>query len=207
VKYRNVIISWLLIVIPVATLNSQQHNVEILVVQEAWHTGIVIETRLLPDTLLTELDRYDHFQFLDIGWGDRDFYQTPGFPVWYAFKAIFWPTTAVLRIAPFNLQPGKYYSTQAKLARIQLSENEFIQLCKFIGHSFQTNDQNRIIASKLAGFYIAERKYSTFRTCNTWAARALQSCGLDIRSFMVLFAWQLFRQLDRSDHEITYLRK
>jgi len=42
---------------------------------------------------------------VEVGWGDRDYYPAPGFNVWYAFKAVAWPTPSVLHVTGFDDPP------------------------------------------------------------------------------------------------------
>src|SRR5690554_2778052 len=67
-----------------------------------WHTGIVVPAYTLPDSLWGEKLPYADNFYLEIGWGDEDFFTHPGFNLWYAIKAVFWPTSSVLHIRPIG---------------------------------------------------------------------------------------------------------
>ena len=46
-------------------------------------------------------------------------------------------------------------------------------------------------------YFLASSKYSAFHTCNTWGAEALHMAGLPIHSAGVIFAGQLWSQVER----------
>jgi hypothetical protein len=46
-----------------------------------------------------------------------------------------------------------------------------------------------------SGYLRASARYSALHTCNTWAAELLQASGLPVHSRGVLFAGQLWRQV------------
>lgn len=199
IRYQ-IILPAIFLLVPWVVAQAQKDDVTIYIVQEAWHTGIILPTQAFSDTTPDALKSFHDYQYMDIGWGDRDFYQTPGFPVWHAFKAIFWPTQAVLRIMTYNGDPARYYSKQAQRVTLVLTRSEFNRLCSFIADEFMLDDEGNIIQSRSQRFYLAHHKYSLFRTCNTWVANALHNAGVDIRSFMVIWAVQLFNRLEKSSH-------
>ncbi|WP_198675293.1 DUF2459 domain-containing protein [Pleomorphovibrio marinus] len=67
-----------------------------------WHTGIVVPAYALPDSLWAEYPEYKSYTYLEIGWGDADFYTHEGFNLLYAFKTVFWPTSSVLHLNPID---------------------------------------------------------------------------------------------------------
>ena len=173
------------------------------VVQEYWHTGIIIATDDVPVELWPEIARFSDKKRIDVGWGDRDFYQVTGRPIGLAAKAILWPTPSVIRLDGFNVPVLSYYGNDARVEKIEMDEEHFYNLITFIAESFVRDEKGNIIPGDDKGesstFFLGKRKYHLFRTCNTWVALAFKSAGYDIRSFLVLAAWQLFRQLDKID--------
>jgi hypothetical protein len=55
-------------------------------------------------------------------------------------------------------------------------------------------------------FFLAQGKYSVFRTCNTWAALAFKEIDFDISTFFLVTANQLFRRLKKLD-KARYIRE
>ncbi|MFP4060461.1 MAG: DUF2459 domain-containing protein [Bacteroidales bacterium] len=196
-------VSFGIVVFLITFINVHARQYTVYVVQEYWHTGIIIETEDVPVELWPEIERFGHNKRIDVGWGDRDFYQATGQPVGLAAKAIFWPTTSVIRLDGFNVPLKNYYGSDARMKEITMDEEKFHQLITFISKSFQRDENEEIIPGDKEGesntFFLGKRKYHLFRTCNTWVALAFKSAGYDIRHFFVLAAWQLFRQLEKID--------
>lgn len=171
----------------------------VYVIQEFWHTGIIFETSQVEPRHWTEIKRYQNSNFIDVGWGDEKFYQAPGNPVLLAARAILWPTQSVLRVFAFNTPVRSAYGSESRILRIPLSSEQFMDLCIFISESYMLDDSGNIISSTAYGetdhYFLATGKYHLFRTCNTWVAIAFKNAGLDVRSFGILNANQLFRQL------------
>ena len=134
-------------------------------------------------------DIVQHFPkgiYLEIGWGDADFYQNPSMEVdfWLAFKAAVLPTKSVMHIVAFDLPPERYFN-YSTLISIPVDSAGFKQMLRFISEHFERDEQGRIIplGKGLYGnsrFYKSGQIYILPRTCNVWTARALEAAGLPL---------------------------
>lgn len=189
--------------------DAQEKEFVVQVVQQGWHTGIIIETEDVDSLVWPEISDYRHKRYVDIGWGDEKFYQVEGRPFFLAARAVLWPTQSVLRVYPFDLSPERLYGSDARMKTIVLNQEQFTLLCRFISNSYLRDQNNQPQPSTAYGksniFFLAKRKYHLFRTCNTWVALAFKNSGFEIRSFCVLNANQLFRQLEKIDGERSSL--
>lgn len=178
----------------------------IFIVQEGWHTGIVLETTTIPDSLWNGINQFQHYNYLDIGWGDEAFYQEPGINVLLAFRAILFPTQSVIRIHGFRTDPVLYYESYASLFKLKVTQEQYYNLIRYIANSFIRNEDGKIILSKLQGnsnnYYLSKKYYHLFRTCNTWVCLALKESSIPVRSSGILTRQQLIRQLKRLDRNI-----
>lgn len=169
------------------------------VIQEFWHTGIVFRTADVDPDHWPGIIDYKNRRYLDIGWGDEKFYQVTGNPVLLAARAILWPTQSVLQVFPFDSPLRSTYGTGSRVLKIPLTRSEFESLCLYVSGSFVLDGKGNTVPSSAFGhtdhFFISTGKYHLFRTCNTWVAKAFRQSGLEVRSFFVLNANQLFRQL------------
>ncbi|HZM35285.1 MAG TPA: DUF2459 domain-containing protein [Burkholderiales bacterium] len=68
-------------------------------------------TRLCCDTLAAHErgGRPGPAAYVEIGWGDRDYYPAEGFNLWYAIKAIAWPSASVLHVTGFDEPPARRF--------------------------------------------------------------------------------------------------
>jgi len=177
-------------------------KITISVVQQAWHTGIILPVQEINPEIWPEVSSFQEKKYVDVSWGDEEFYQAPESPVFLAVRAILWPTQSVMRIYPFSISISSAYTSEARFLEIKLSRQQFDQLTRFFSNSLARDESNQPIASEAYGkshyFFLSKRKYHLFRTCNTWVALALKQAGLGNRSCCVLNANQLFRELGQT---------
>ena len=169
------------------------------VIQEFWHTGIVFSTEDVDPDYWPGIVNYKNRRYLDIGWGDEKFYQASGNPVFLAARAILWPTQSVLQVFSFDTPLRSAYGAGSRILKIPLTSRQFESLCRYVSESYVRDEAGNPIASSAYGhtdhFFLSTGKYHLFRTCNTWVAKAFRQSGLEVRSFFVFNANQLFRQL------------
>lgn len=173
----------------------------VYVVGHEWHTGIVIPREDVPDPLWPENNHFPESTYLEVGWGDRDFYQaletTPGLAV----RAALWPTSSVLLVTGFSAPPQEQFP-DSEIIEVALSLPGFLNLCAYI-HSAYARDREGNPVSLGPGvyensrFYAAKGSYCLFATCNVWTARALRSAGCPITPACALRASNVMDQTRR----------
>ena len=174
---------------------------KIYFIKQNWHTAIVFSTRELDSQLFREYDLFSEFGLIDIGWGDEEFYQYPGFDSGLAFKALFYLTPSTLRVEGINLTKEEYFDLSEIVIELEVSDEQFKNICTFINNTFYINDAGKTsILNKKAGgkiiFYKSKGSYHLFNTCNTWLARGLRESGIEIED-NILLTEQLFNELAR----------
>lgn len=195
------------IIIYCKTNPKEKHAVYII--QERWHTGIVLKTSDVPATIFQEIENYISHTYIELSWGDEKYYQLPSPGISIGAGALFWPTQAVIRISSFSRDINHYYA-DATILKIPMSEEEYFELCRFLSESFERTKEGKIQPSTYYRnsntFFLAKRKYSLLRTCNTWVVLGIKESGFDVNSSLAITASQLFRRLDKIDGS-KYLRK
>ena len=128
-----------------ATAVNQLHPIErvdlaktIYLVNHGWHVGIVLQRSDIPDKLWPETKGFSNTRYLEVGWGDKDYYQTPNPHLGIAIKAILWPTASVLHIVGFNERVTSYFAL-SEIIQIHLSDDGFKRLVDYIATSHQRN--------------------------------------------------------------------
>lgn len=168
-----------------------QTQIEILVYKIKYHTGILIE---LDDNVKKSLpaakDFPDH-KFIDVGWGDEDFYQRENFNPYYATKAIVVPTSSVIRLRGLNGGRESIIQESDFCIRFELSQNQFSKLINFIDKSFLFDDKGDVVRTSARKsfsviFYKSVLRYHVFYTCNTWVTEALKNAGLPVSTFLII---------------------
>lgn len=182
----------------VIPLNQNKYH-QVYFIKQNWHTAIVLKTSELDPRLFREYNHFKKFKLIDIGWGDEEFYQYPGFDSGLAFNALFYKTPSTLRVEGINISKEDYFDVSEIVIELILSDDQFGKICNYINNTFKLNDDNEtfLLSSRGGGqiiFYKAKGNYHLFNTCNTWLANGLKQAGLQINDNAILTE-QLFSEL------------
>lgn len=158
---------------------------QVYIVSFGWHNGILVESDKVTTELYLAAQEFREHPFVEIGWGDRDFYMASGYSTWKGLKAAFFSKGTVLHIAGLTRQELSAYLAAHEVIQLSLGEEGFKALLKFINaHFARDNSGNTIsLGSALYGkgqFYKATGSFSLSYTCNTWVANALSRAGCSI---------------------------
>lgn len=173
----------------------------IYLVSHGWHAGIVVKRSDIPDGVWPQQKAFGDAEYLEVGWGDRDFYRTPGFNLGLAIKAALLPTESVLHVVSFNGTVQAYFP-YSEITQLQLSEAGFEQLCRYIAASYFKDPAGDSVSlgPGLYGnsqLYLSTETYHIFKTCNVWSARALHNAGCPITPASAITVDNLMSQVYR----------
>jgi Protein of unknown function (DUF2459) len=162
---------------------------KITVTMDAWHS--VVGVWPAADRAGEELGTMREW-----GFADRNYYLERNNGVSGCCGALFWPTAAVLRVAPAGHSVIDLRDAPASRWTFQLSEAGYRRLVAFL----HAERANTMVLSRLAqsNWYEAKYSYQAFHHCNHWTARALRTAGLPVWSFYAMFKWSFEAQLDRA---------
>lgn len=167
-------------------------HIPIYVISHGWHTGLAVEVKQIPSGLVPEVEDLSQHRYLEIGWGERDFYMASGSSLWLGIKAMLWPNDAVMHLVGFDKDPVRYFP-RARIARIELSRAGILALSQYIDDSFDREGKERAtaIGAGLYGhslFYPAHGVFFALNVCNKWTAHALRAAGAPISTFYAFTA-------------------
>ena len=153
----------------------------IYLVSHGWHAGIVIKRADIPAGVWPEQMDFPAVEYLEVGWGDKDYYMTPEPHLGILLKAGLLPTASVLHVVGFSGAVTRYFP-HSEVIRLELSEAGFEQLCQYLADSFSrdADDLSQPLGPSLYGegrFYLSRETYHAFNTCNVWTARGLRAAG------------------------------
>lgn len=102
-------------------------------------------------------------EYVEVGWGDRNFYLAPQGTLWLALKAAFWSTSAVLHVIAFDGPPERSFAGREVVA-LRVSERGFRRLADFVGAAWATDESGEPIPLgpglyPLSRFYLATGRY------------------------------------------------
>jgi len=194
-------IYYLLILISLYLPPNDGETRSIFIAKSSWHVGIILQIDEFLPHQIDAVRQFDKFQFVDIGWGDAEFYQSPDdFDLFLAAKAILLPTPSVLRIRGYNRSLDEIINWRDFVFEIKLDNAQYNNLCKFISNSFERDSTIQVIqtSEKYNGavkFYSSIYKYHAANTCNTWVAEALEYSGKEVIASNVITAEELYNEL------------
>lgn len=191
---------FMLLTFTVSFGNNHNDSVSIYLAKDNWHTGIIIPVDNLVIENLPVIKKFESYKYVDIGWGDEDFYQSLGFDLYLAAKAILVPSSSVIRIGGYNLSIDRIIEWRDYMIEFVISKEQLIRMLFFINNSFALDDNGEYITSNYVEyssviFFKSIHKYHAFMTCNTWAAETINSSGIGIDSFGIVTADQLYSKL------------
>lgn len=184
---------------PAASLAMPSATRTLYVVGHGWHTGIVLRAADVPADAWPARADFPDAQYLEVGWGNRDYYQARDPGVWLALKAISWPAPGVLHVVAFDGPVERYFGA-AEVIELRVSEKGLQKLIDHVRASHELDAAGRPIqlGPGLYGrsrFYASSERFHLFKTCNVWVAVALREAGLPVAPAQSITAEQLLARL------------
>ena len=179
----------------------------VFVVSHGWHTGIVVPTADLLAVIPELKARFSDSQYLEIGWGDKGFYQAEEITTGFTLRAIFLPTESVVHVVAIPKSPYESFP-YSKIQFLCLGDRNSSSLIRFIAGSFQSSSKSKIIELKHgiygdSQFYKGVGKFYIFNTCNKWTAKGIKSAGFDINPTFKLTTDSIMNYLYRETKALT----
>jgi len=145
------------------------------------HTGIAVRRADIPAGLWPESRDFPQAEYLEVGWGNRDYYYGRNQGLWGTLAAIV-RSPSVLHVAGFRGPPAGFFRAN-EIVEFAVPSDGYERLLRYIHEAFaRANDAPAAaLGPGLYGdsrFYPAWEPFHLFRTCNVWTARALRSAGL-----------------------------
>lgn len=154
------------------------------VVNHGWHTGLVVRRGDIPAGLWPEHREAPPGEYVEIGWGEREFYQTRNPSLLQALRAALWPSPGVLHLVGFNGPVGARFP-YSKISVLTVDATAMVRLAHYISDAYERDATGRIkrMGRGLYGdsrFFAGRENFHLFKTCNVWTARALRLAGCPV---------------------------
>ncbi len=171
------------------------------VVNYGWHTGLVVSRADLGGMIEPLAPDFDHGDYLEIGWGDRLFYQSGDLNIGLMLRAALWPTETVMHVVGIPIEPRRYF-VAGDLYAVDVPESGYRDLLAFVAAGFKRSSEGTLekLGPALYGagwFYRAEGRFHLGNTCNTWVAKAIAATGYPFADPGTLSAGGVVSQLSR----------
>jgi uncharacterized protein (TIGR02117 family) len=173
--------------------------VTLYVARRRWHIDVGFSVQDLPAPLAaTALREFPHARYAFFGFGDRRYLLAKDHGAAVLLAAL-WPGPALILVTEIEAAPTRAFGENQVVA-LPLAPQQARAVQDFIWDSV-AKDAGGTVSTYARGpydgsaYFAAVPRYSGFHTCITWAAEALRSGGLPIRSRMTWVAGQLWRQV------------
>jgi uncharacterized protein (TIGR02117 family) len=182
---------------------SDDPTIPIWVIDHGWHTAIVVRRSDVDRALWPEVDDFPETTFIEVAWGDREFYMARPATPWLAIKAAFLTSGSVLHIVGFS-GPVATNFAEREVVELRLSRGGFDAMTGFIHEEYQRDREDRPVRLErglygTSWFYAARSRYHLFNTCNTWVIRALSTAGPGVAPAGVITAGEVMRQVQQTE--------
>ena len=184
----------------------------ISLIDHGYHAGFGILRADLADAaqgqglapLIEVAERFRAYDWLEIGWGDEQFYRaTPALDMAglkLAARALFAPDNpTVLHVVGLTQEPGAVFR-HAHVVPIALSQAGSQRLAGYLSATFATGADGRVLEAGrgIYGpslFFRARPAYGLAHTCNHWVATGLREAGMGLSMFAATLSWGLRQDL------------
>jgi uncharacterized protein (TIGR02117 family) len=151
------------------------------IVKLGWHAGIALPARAIDLNTLPEAADFARADYLEFGWGERDYYMAQRPSLWDGAAALLWRSSAVIHVAAVAGSVSSFFPG-ARITKLEIGEEGFAKLVRYVADSFERGGLPK--AAPLAvgkypdsRFYAARGKFSVCNTCNVWLERGLEEAG------------------------------
>lgn len=171
------------------------------VVGHGWHVGLALRREDVSAEAWPEAADVGRVRFLEVGWGDGEFYPAPRGTSGMAIRAAFFSRSSVLHVAGFDSPPADYFAA-SPVVEVRLASGGLDALARFIREVYAREAGGGLVrvAPALYGrgwFYRARLHYRVLENSNTWAARALAIGGCPETAGRALTAEAVLEQASR----------
>jgi uncharacterized protein (TIGR02117 family) len=178
-----------------------EHVKSVWVVNHGWHTGVAVRRDDIPEGVWPEHLDFPRSEFIEVGWGNEEFYVAPRGTVWLALKAVVKPTPSVLYLVAFDDLMGRSLRSR-DIIELRIAEPGLRRLATFLEEAYARDALGRAIPLGRGQywkgrFYRARERYFLLKTCNTWTAEALRTTGAPITPLYALTAGNVMAQVRR----------
>lgn len=161
------------------------------------HTGLIVRSRDVPREAWPARSDMPEAQYLELGWGDREYYVRPDAGVLLGLRALLWPTTSAIHVVGFRRAIAAEFP-KSEIIELRVSAAGFERMVAFVAASHERDAAGRgifLAPGQRPGsrFYASQRPFHLFETCNTWVAHALREAGAPVEP--PITAEGLMRQL------------
>jgi uncharacterized protein (TIGR02117 family) len=172
---------------------------DVWVVSHGWHTRVAVRRADVDLAIWPESRDFGAPTYLEVGWGDREFYSKPEPSIWDAIDPVIRATPAALHVGAFDPPPHQFFAHQA-VVRLSVPAAGIDRLARFIRAHYVRDAAGNAVRIRQgyyprSAFYLATGRYHalTFNS-NNWTASALQAAGAPVDPGSAMTSGALMRR-------------
>ena len=119
-----------------------QREAPIYLIRHGWHTGIAIRRTDISIGMWPEARDFPQAQYLEVGWGEADFYQARRFDLLLALKAALLPNPSVLHVVGLP-GPVEDFFAGEEIVELRLSQDALRGLVGYVSNSYARPEGGR----------------------------------------------------------------
>lgn len=186
-------------------------SIRILITHNGYHSGVLLPRGALAEiagrrgygALIAVAARFSQFPWLEIGWGEEEFYRnvpTPGsLTPGLALRALLRPGNASVLHVVGTFDPRSAFP-QARMGALDLSAEGFDRLVAKVDATFARGDDGfpQVLGPGLYGpslFYRAVGDFHVLHVCTHWVADILDAAGVPTSPVLATVPQGLFLDL------------
>jgi uncharacterized protein (TIGR02117 family) len=172
---------------------------DVWVIRHSWHTCIAVRRADVDPAVWPESRDVGDAAFLEVGWGDRDFYSKPRPSVWDAIDPVIRATPAALHVGAFDTPAAELVPGTA-VVHLRVPAAGFERMTRFIQDEYVLDGAGTPVRMgrgfyERSWFYQARSRYHViFSNSNSWVANALRAGGLPMKPGVALTAEDVIAQ-------------
>jgi uncharacterized protein (TIGR02117 family) len=164
------------------SLSCKTDSVEVIIHSNGYHTSFILPVKNSVYNWRKDLPINSNIQYLEFGWGNKQFYMALDYSVKTTIKALF-PSETVMHVVQLDKEPEKWFRG-SKAKRLKICREDYAILVNYIRNSFEKDSQHKFIylGEGLYGpsaFYQGKGNYHGLETCNTWVAKGLRLANIN----------------------------
>ena len=172
---------------------------DLWVVRHSWHTRVAMRRGDVDPSIWPESRDFDDSAFLEVGWGDLDFYSKAVPSVWDAIDPVVRATPATLHVSAYDAPPHEMHAAQP-VVRLSVAAIGIDRVARFIHAHYARDAAGNAVRfrpgySPRSAFYLATGRYHALAyNSNDWTAAVLRAAGAPIESTPVMTAGAVIRE-------------
>jgi uncharacterized protein (TIGR02117 family) len=171
----------------------------IFVVAHSYHSGLAVRTRDVPADAWPAQRDFPNADYLEVGWGEREYYAQPNPGLSVILHALFVPSLSTIHVVPVTGSLTSFF-LNSEIVELHVPQAGFERMVAFVRDTYELDAEGRPVSipsgpDEVGRFYASKRTFHITENCNVWVARALEAAGLPVHPKEATTVGRLLQQV------------